>query len=41
MGTTGDKRARPMPGENTHWNNTLPLPMMKENDWNTGNDFRY
>ena len=40
-GTTGDTWAWPMPGETTHWNNTLPMPMMKENDGNMGNDFHY
>ena len=27
--------------ENTSWDNTPVLPMIKENDWDTGNEFRY
>jgi hypothetical protein len=28
-------------GENTFWDNPPVLPMMKENDWDTGNEIRY
>jgi hypothetical protein len=30
-----------MRGEHTSWNNTPVLPMMKENDWDMGNEIRY